>query len=161
MSNNQKVNPMGKPKTIVIGEKDARDLMDKLDQVLSSNRFSNEILNKLDEGIRFVIRRLDVFQRAVDVIDRDRNLLEDLSVNVRALLESSKHLRELQTNNTKDLRSEVNEVKEISEAIPKEVQSAVDNKMEKLIDVVQRKKIQFNLQSPSKILSLLKRVKFW
>lgn len=142
---------------VFIREEDARNILQRLDQVLESQRVFDQSLTRIDDTLKVVIRRLDSHQKSLDLIDAERNILEDLIVISRSIQELLKQQRDHQQITNKDVRANLSEVKERAEQIPDEVKNMFEKKMDQLITVVEKKKVQF--QNPKK--SLLQKFKFW
>lgn len=154
---------MTKPTTpIVIGEVDARKLFERLDQDHQNFETLFGTMSRFEDSLKRIERRQDVHQKALDIFDAERHILEDLIVLTRSVQELLKQHKGHQEIVNKGVKADIKEVKDATEGIPNEVRQAVTGKLEQLIQTVEKRKnlpLAFAKSNPIK--RIFKTLKFW
>lgn len=147
---------------LILSEEDARKLFDRLDQDHKNFQTLFERLDRLEDTLKMVVRRQDTHQKALDIFDSERSILEDLIVLTRSVQELLKQHKGHQEIMNKDVKSDIADIQKATEAIPEEIKQAVDSKMNQLIKSVEKKKeLIFTLPKTSLIKRIFKFFKFW
>lgn len=111
---------------------------------------SNLIVTKLEgrlvlieDEIKKVVRRQDQQQKSLDIMDKDRVILEEGLSVMRSLESLFKQNRDHQNSVNRNMSTEIGEVKVAVEETPSNIRETINESMDKLIEVVERKKITF------------------
>lgn len=105
-------------------------------------------MNEYMDILKQIIRRLDTQERTVDLIYKDRNILEDILVRLTALEAALHKQRDTITETAKEARANIGEVK-----------SAVENKVNEMNDTIDGKTIIVKSPRESVFQKIVKKLK--
>ena len=83
-------------------------------------------------------KKIDVIQKSIDLLDADRELMEDTHTSLREIKDLLTFQRTKQTDTHKEIKAEIQEVKESIDDLPKETEKAVSTGFEGILETVKK-----------------------
>lgn len=101
--------------------------------------------NQIQDELKRLVRRVDTLQKSVDIQIADRNILEDILARLSAVEQALHMNKDHQTEMQKDLKADV-----------KDVQAAVEDKVNEVKNTIGEKTIVVKSKSDSMFAKLRK-----
>jgi len=98
-------------------------------------------LNRLEDELKKVVRRVDTMQKSLDLLYEDRSILEDIIGKVQSLQEQFALNRNRQEKHTQEVKSDIQGVQEKVETKFDEVGESVDKNIGILVKEMKLKQI--------------------
>lgn len=89
-------------------------------------------LSTIEDELKKITRRYETQQRTLDLLHKDRNIMEDLLTVTRGIEDLIKSQRDRQSEANKNISSELKETKELLDQSPEEFAEAVVGKLDSL-----------------------------